>query len=196
MNAAYYASLLHKLRDTIKEKWQGILSCGVHLLLDNAPVHTAAVAKAAVKESDFEEIEHPPYSPDLAPSDYYLFSKLKKDLWGKKFDEDKEIKTAVLEHFADKGPEYFLKSIELLVQRCEKCVEIKGGYIEKQQSCFIFVILKSWSGRKLLDPTVWHLHRNLRVTCLQTSGMGVNINIIIIIEHRTHTSESTNVKIQ
>ena len=32
-------------------------------------------------------------------------------------------------------------------------VEIKGDYVEKEQSCFISVTLKSWSGRKLLDPT-------------------------------------------
>ena len=37
----------------------------------------------------------------------------------------------------------------------EKCVEIKGHYVEKQQSCFISVTLKSWSGRKLLDPTTY-----------------------------------------
>ena len=35
----------------------------------------------------------------------------------------------------------------------EKCVEIKGDYVEKQQICFISVTLKSWSGRKLLGPT-------------------------------------------
>ena len=35
----------------------------------------------------------------------------------------------------------------------EKRVEIKGGYVEKQQSCFISVTLKGWSGRKLLDRT-------------------------------------------
>ena len=49
VNAAYYASLLHKLRDAIKEKRLGMLSRGVGLLHDNAPVHTAAVAKDAVK---------------------------------------------------------------------------------------------------------------------------------------------------
>ena len=73
MNTACYVSLLHKLREAIKEKRQGMLSHGVRLLHDNALVHTAAVAKAAVKECGFEEIEHPPYSPDLAPYDYYLF---------------------------------------------------------------------------------------------------------------------------
>ena len=39
----------------------------------------------------------------------------------------------------------------------EKCVEIKGDYVEKQQSCFISVTLKSWSDRKLLDPTAYVL---------------------------------------
>ena len=37
----------------------------------------------------------------------------------------------------------------------EKCVEIKGDYVVKQQSCFIFVTLKSWSGRKRLDPATY-----------------------------------------
>jgi len=108
-----------------------MLSRGVRLIHDNAPVHTAAVAKAAVKECGFEEIEHPRYSPDLAPSDYYLFSKLKKNLRGKKFDDEGEVKTSVIEYFGDKDPENVLKGIELLVQRCEKCVEIRGDYSEK-----------------------------------------------------------------
>ena len=37
----------------------------------------------------------------------------------------------------------------------EKCVEIKGDYVEKWQICFISLTLKSWSGRKLLDPTTY-----------------------------------------
>ena len=129
VNAAYFTSLLHKLRDTIKDKRRGMLGRGVRLLHDNAPVHMVAVAKAAVTECGFDEIEHSPYSPDLAPSDCYPFSKLKKDLRGKKFDD--EVKRAVMDHFADKEPEHFLKGIELLVHKCEKCVEIKGDYTEK-----------------------------------------------------------------
>jgi hypothetical protein len=42
------------------------------------------------------------------------------------------------------------------------CVEIKGDYIEKQQSCFISVTLKSWSGRKLLDPPSYLMNNNFR----------------------------------
>ena len=64
----------------------------------------------------------------------------------------------MMEHFADKDPEYFLKGIEMLVNRCEKCVEVKGDYIEKQQSCFISVTFQSWSDQKLMDPTTYVLN--------------------------------------
>jgi histone-lysine N-methyltransferase SETMAR len=47
-------------------------------LHDNAPVHRSQLGQAAVLECGFEEMLHPPYSPDLAPSDYHLFPNLKK----------------------------------------------------------------------------------------------------------------------
>lgn len=83
---------------------------GVLLLHDNAPVHTAAVAKAAVRECGFTELDHPPYSPDMAPTDYYLFSKLKKYLRGKRFSNDDELKAAVLDYFEGLDSEFFLKA--------------------------------------------------------------------------------------
>jgi hypothetical protein len=46
----------------------------------------------------------------------------------------------------------------------EKCVEIKGEYAEKEQSCFISVPLKSWSGRKLLDRTTYFLKPSTAVS--------------------------------
>ena len=97
VNAAYYASLLHKLRDAIKEKRRGKLSKNILLLHDNAPVHKAQVAQAAIRECGFTEIDHPPYSPDLAPSDFFLFKNLKKELRGKKFQNDEDLKSAVIE---------------------------------------------------------------------------------------------------
>ena len=62
-------------------------------------------------------------------------------LQGKKFYDD-EVKTAVMEHFVDKEPEYFLKGTDLVVHGCEKCVEIKGDYIEKKAKLFYFCHLK------------------------------------------------------
>ena len=142
-----------------------MLSRGARLLHDNAPVHTAAVGKAAVKKCGFQEIEHPPYSPDPAPSDYYLFSKLKKNLRGRKFDDD-EVKSAVMEHFADKDPEYFLKRIEMLVHRCEKCVEVKGDYIANSKAVSFLSPFKVRQARNL-----WTLPRNMRDSILSTASV-------------------------
>ncbi|GBP15450.1 Putative uncharacterized protein FLJ37770 [Eumeta japonica] len=61
--------------------------------------HTARVSRQALKDTGFSEIDHPPYSPDLAPSDYFLFSNLKKELRGRTFVDDNQMKMAVESHF-------------------------------------------------------------------------------------------------
>lgn len=131
VNGAYYAALLHKLRQNIREKRRGKLTRGVRLLHDNAAVHTAGITQAAIRDCGFEQIDHPPYSPDMAPSDYYLFGNLKKDLRGRHFSDDEEVKAAVWAHFEDKPKEYFFRGIELLLKRCNKCIDVRGDYIEK-----------------------------------------------------------------
>ena len=49
----------------------------------------------AVRECGYELFPHPLYSPDLAPSDLHLFPRLKKHLWGRRFEEDDELTAAV-----------------------------------------------------------------------------------------------------
>ncbi|CAH2103595.1 unnamed protein product [Euphydryas editha] len=81
INAEKYSTTLRHLREAIKEKSKGKLAKKVLLLYDNAPVHTVRLSKAAVREYGFEEINHPPYSPDLAPSDYF-YSQMYKQISG------------------------------------------------------------------------------------------------------------------
>ena len=64
------------LREAINEKRQGKLSAGVLLLHDNAPVHMYAKSHATIRQCGFQQLNHPPYSPDLAPSDYFLFPQI------------------------------------------------------------------------------------------------------------------------
>lgn len=80
----YYASILERLKEAIKEKRRGKLAKGVLLLHEKAPVHKSRVALAVLHKVGFDILNHPPYSPDLAPSDNYLFPKLKKELRDKK----------------------------------------------------------------------------------------------------------------
>jgi hypothetical protein len=69
----YYASLIYKLKDAIKEKGRGKLSQGMRLLHDNAPAYTSVAVKAAIQCCGFQDLNHPPDGPDLAPTDYFCF---------------------------------------------------------------------------------------------------------------------------
>lgn len=131
ITGSYYADQIRRLREAIKEKRRGKLRVGVLFHQDNAPAHKAAVAMAAIQETGFELLEHPPYSPDLAPSDFYLFPRLKEHLRGKKFDDDSEVMTAVEAFLEGQDKEFFSKGIMGLQKRWTKCIDLLGDYVEK-----------------------------------------------------------------
>ena len=58
---------------------------GVHLLHDNASSHTCEVVKSFLASEKVKVLNHPPYSPDLSPCDFFLFPRLKKILSGNKY---------------------------------------------------------------------------------------------------------------
>uniref|UniRef100_A0A3Q0SYF5 Tc1-like transposase DDE domain-containing protein n=1 Tax=Amphilophus citrinellus TaxID=61819 RepID=A0A3Q0SYF5_AMPCI len=102
----YYAILLRQLQKVIKSKWPGKLTKEVLFHQDNAPAHKSVAVMAAVHDCGFELVDHPPYSPDLAPCDYFLFTNMKKGLAGKQYRTDDEVISAV-EHFFDGQDESF-----------------------------------------------------------------------------------------
>ena len=67
----------------------------VLLLQDNASAHKSQVVMTAVTECGFEILPHPPYSPDMAPSDVYMFPKLKCHLRGTQHGSNKGVIEAV-----------------------------------------------------------------------------------------------------
>ena len=91
INGEYYAKLLRELRQAIKSKRPRKLTKGALLHQDNAPAHKSLVAMSTVHDCSFELIDHHPYSPDLAPSDYFLFPNLKKHLAGKQYESDDKV---------------------------------------------------------------------------------------------------------
>jgi transposase len=72
-----------------------MLTKGVVLLHDNARSHTAARTKALLQQFNCEIFEYPPYSPDLAPSDYHLFTKMKVWLANQCFRTNEELMDGV-----------------------------------------------------------------------------------------------------
>ena len=128
----YYANLLDQLGTAICEKRRGKHSKGVLLQQDNARVHTCEVAMDAVELSGYELIPHPAYSPDLAPSDFFLFPNLKKDIRGLHFRYDEEV-TAVDEWVNGTDPDFFSSGLMALEHRWSKCITLEGNYIEKEE---------------------------------------------------------------
>jgi transposase len=61
---------------------------GVVLLHDNARPHTVTRTNALIRLFNWEIFDHPPYSPDLSPSDYHLFTKMKVRLATQRFHTD------------------------------------------------------------------------------------------------------------
>ena len=131
MNGKYYANLLKQVRQSIKEKRRGKIRRGIMLHQDNAPVHTSQVAMDAVRECGYELLPHPPYSPDLAPSDFHLFPRLKKHLRGRRFDDDGELTAAVEGWLGDQDVDFYRSGINDWKTRWDKCVELEGDYVEK-----------------------------------------------------------------
>ena len=94
-------------------------------------MHKSRVAQAAIRECKFEQLNHPPYSPDLAPSDYYMFRNLKSHLRGTRFRDDDELKAATEAWFEDQIDDFYFKGIDCLKEKWAKCIEVNGDYIEK-----------------------------------------------------------------
>ena len=69
------------------------------------------------------------YSPDLAPSDYYLFRSLPNSLNGKTFNDDEAVKSHLLQFFADKDQKFYERGIMKLPERWQKVIEQNGKYI-------------------------------------------------------------------
>ena len=66
---------------------------------------------------------HPPYSPDLAPSDYHLFRSLQIHLNGKTFDSNEAVKNELIQSFASKNQTFYESGIMKLTERLQKDIE-------------------------------------------------------------------------
>jgi len=106
-SATYVDLLKNHLHRAVKSKRCGRLSIGVLLQHDNARPHTARSSVATIQDLSFECLSHPPYSPDLAPSDSHVFGPLKQATRGKSLRSDEEVQKAVHEGLRSKPKEFF-----------------------------------------------------------------------------------------
>ena len=129
ITGGYYASLLDLFGAILKEK-RPHLAKKVLIHHNNAPAHTSAIATAKLFDLLYEILPHPLYSLDLSPPDYFLFPNMKTSLGGKRFSLNEEIIAATIEYFEGFDKNYFLEGIKKLEYRYNKCIQLKGDYVE------------------------------------------------------------------
>jgi histone-lysine N-methyltransferase SETMAR len=81
----------------------------------------------------YELLEHPSYSPDLVPSDFFLFPKLKLFLAGQRFSSNQEAIAAVEGYYADLTKNHYRDRIMVQEHCWNKCINLKGDYVEKEK---------------------------------------------------------------
>ena len=97
---------------------------------ENAPTHRTLATQKKLAYLDFKCLDHPPYSPDLAPSDYHLFPGLKNHLEGRHFSSDAEVIFAAETCLDRQLSEFFLSGLQKLEQRAKKCIEFRWENVE------------------------------------------------------------------
>ena len=99
------------------------------LLHDNTRPHTAHATVNLLERWDWEILEHPPYSPDLAPSDFHLFPSMKKTSSCKRF-KSHEVKHEVQTWRRGQDSTFYRQGFEKRISRLDKCLN-RGDYVEK-----------------------------------------------------------------
>jgi transposase len=97
-------------------------------LHDNAKPHVAKLVKNYLENEGITIIDHPPYSPDLAPCDFWLFGKVKRELTS--HTDVGSLKNQITEIVESIPKEEWLKTFQKYLERMQLCIDNKGEYFE------------------------------------------------------------------
>ena len=131
VNADSYCDVLRRLRENVRrkrpQKWRN-----QYLIIhrDNVPAHRSFKLSQFLAKNNMTVIPHPPYSPDLAPCDFFLFPKLKLRMKGRTFDTIEEIQEES-QRVLDTIPKRdFQECFQAWQKRWDRCIHAKGEYFE------------------------------------------------------------------
>ena len=131
MNAGFYCNVLHCLTEDIRRKRPELWSTGNWLLHDDtAPSHQALITREFLARNSIIALPQPPYSPDLAPCDFFLFPKMKLQLKGRRFDTVEEIQRESQNVLGRLREQDFQHAFQQWQRRWDRCVAAQGDYFE------------------------------------------------------------------
>ena len=96
VNKEYYVEVLREFRKRFRRKRPALFKSGQwHFHQDKAPVHNSFLVADYLTNVGIGTVPQPPYSPDLAPCDFWLLPKLREKLGGCRYETIEEMKEAV-----------------------------------------------------------------------------------------------------
>jgi histone-lysine N-methyltransferase SETMAR len=97
--------VLTRLQESVRRKRPELWPDKWFLHHDNAPAYDVLRVRKFLAKKSITKMDHPPYSPDLAPYDFWLLQKLKNALMGQRFDDIPDIQcnvTTLIARYAGK----------------------------------------------------------------------------------------------
>lgn len=131
VNKEYYLDVLRRLRENIRRKRQELWKENSWILHhDNAPSHKAIIVQEFLTKNSTQVIEQAPYSPDMAPCDFFLFPRLKLLLRGRRFESIEDIQKNSLKELKALPQSAYEKCMEDWIKRWRSCITMDGAYFE------------------------------------------------------------------
>ena len=131
VNKEYYVEVLREFRKRFRRKRPALFKSGQwHFHQDNAPVHNSILVTDYLTKVGIKTVPQPPYSPDLAPCDFFLFPKLKENLRGCRYETIEGMKEAVTKVIDTLAEEDFHGAFQKLLERYNKCIAAGRDYFE------------------------------------------------------------------
>ena len=126
VNKKYYIEVLREFRKRFRRKRPALFKSGQwHFYRDNAPVYICILVTDYLTKMSIKTFPHPPYSPNLAPYDFWLFPKIR----GCRYETIEEMKEAVTKVIDTLIEEDLHRTFQKLLERY-KCITAGGDYFE------------------------------------------------------------------
>ena len=126
INSTLYCQQLMRLKQTIQKRRPKLINRkGVVFNHDNVRPHTSLVTRQKLRKLGWEVFMHPPYSPDLAPSDSHLFRSQQNSLNGAKLASNEASENHLVQFFAQKSQKFYSDGIMILPEKWQKVIDQK-----------------------------------------------------------------------
>ena len=131
-NSEYFIEhIITPLENMRNEIWSESDRRKIWLHLDNCRVHNSKQSSEKIEASGFKRTPHPPYSPDVAPSDFFLFGYTKLNLKGFKCDDVDDLVEKIYEILHKISKQKRKEVFEAWIKRCDYVSTHGGNYYDR-----------------------------------------------------------------